>query len=164
MSPIKQTGLLDECKQSTINEAQAEDSVLKFLADNGVEALGSPLAGNSIHCDRMFLHEHMPRIDQYLNYRLIDVSTVKELVKRWKPSLFAKMPRKKTTHRGTDDIRESIEEARFYKKFLFNLKTDFTTNNWVRKCCNRFDQIKKFEGASIVKQNEILVNAFSAYV
>lgn len=62
----------------------------------------------------------MPRLDGYLNYRLIDVSTIKELCKRWDKSLFSKIPAKKGLHRGTDDIKESIEEAKFYKKMLFN--------------------------------------------
>lgn len=116
---MKQTGLLDECRKSTTSEAQAEESVMNFLTVNGVQALHSPLAGNSIYYDRMFLRRYMPRVDQHLNYRLIDVSSVKELCKRWDSSLFAKLPRKESTHRGTNDIKESIEEARFYKKFLF---------------------------------------------
>lgn len=111
-----------ECKESTITEAQAEETVLKFLVDNSIQPFGSPLAGNSIYMDRMFLRFHMPRLDAYLNYRLIDVSTIKELSKRWNPALFSKIPAKKGLHRGTDDIKESIDEAKFYKEMLFNTK------------------------------------------
>lgn len=110
---------MEECRKSTITEAQAEKSLLEFFKKNRIAPLGSPLAGNSIWTDRMFLHFHMPQIDQYLNYRLIDVSSVKELCKRWNPSLFSKIPAKKSLHRGENDINESIEEAKFYKRALF---------------------------------------------
>lgn len=81
-----------------------------------------PLAGNTIYMDRAFLMEYMPRVDQYLHYRLIDVSTCKELCKRWNPSLFAKVPRKQLVHRGLEDILESIEELKYYRQYMFNKK------------------------------------------
>lgn len=116
---FSQTGLLDECKKSNVTENQAEEKILKFFAANGVDASSCPLAGNSVYMDRMFLREYMPRIDEHLNYRIIDVSTVKELCKRWNKSLFANVPRKKNVHRGLDDIKESIEELKYYKNFMF---------------------------------------------
>lgn len=110
---------MDECKRSTITEQCAEDTLLAFLKENGIESFASPLAGNSVYMDRMFLREFMPRIDQHLHYRIIDVSTCKELCKRWNKKLFSQVPSKKTVHRGLDDIKESIEELRYYKQFMF---------------------------------------------
>lgn len=81
-----------------------------------------PLAGNSIYMDRLFLKEYMPKIDNYLHYRIIDVSTCKELCKRWNSDIFSKVPKKKLVHRGLDDIRESIEELKYYKNFMFSKK------------------------------------------
>ena len=76
-------------------------------------------AGNSIHQDRRFIHRYMPALDKRLHYRMVDVSTIKELARRWFPQLIAKIPVKKETHRALDDIRESIDELRFYKANLF---------------------------------------------
>lgn len=87
--------------------------------DNGVTKFASPLAGNSIYMDRMFLRLYMERLDRYLHYRIVDVSSIKELCKRWNPEIFANVPSKKLVHRGLDDIKESIEEAKYYKKFMF---------------------------------------------
>lgn len=87
--------------------------------DNGVTKFASPLAGNSIYMDRMFLRLYMERLDRHLHYRNVDVSSIKELCKRWNPKIFANVPNKKLVHRGLDDIKESIEEAKYYKKFMF---------------------------------------------
>lgn len=92
---------------------------MKFLGENGVETFSSPLAGNSVYMDRIFLREYMPRLNEYLHYRIIDVSTVKELCKRWNKSIFSKVPPKQLVHRGLDDIKESIEELKYYKQFMF---------------------------------------------
>lgn len=92
---------------------------MAFLKENGIESFTSPLAGNSVYMDRMFLREFMPRVDEHLHYRIIDVSTCKELCKRWNKKQFSKVPSKKTVHRGLDDIKESIEELRYYKQFMF---------------------------------------------
>lgn len=110
---------MDECKKSTIDEKTAEQSVLKFLSENGVESFACPLAGNSVYMDRVFLMQYMPLLNKYLHYRIIDVSTVKELCKRWNKSLFSKVPAKKLVHRGLDDIKESVEELKYYKQFMF---------------------------------------------
>ena len=77
------------------------------------------LAGNSIHQDRRFIRRYMPRLDARLHYRMVDVSTIKELARRWYPQVIAKQPPKKDTHRALDDIRESIEELRFYQAHVF---------------------------------------------
>lgn len=79
----------------------------------------SPLAGNSVYMDRVFLLKYMPRLNEHLHYRIVDVSTCKELCKRWNPKLFSKAPVKKLVHRGLDDIRESVEELKYYKQFMF---------------------------------------------
>ncbi|XP_037051756.1 oligoribonuclease isoform X1 [Bradysia coprophila] len=113
-----QTGLLELCKTSKITEEAAEKELMSFLRQH-VKEKASPLAGNSVYMDRLFLKEYMPKIDDYLHYRIIDVSTCKELCKRWNGSIFAKAPEKKLVHRGMDDIKESIEELKYYKRFMF---------------------------------------------
>lgn len=97
----------------------AEERVLKFLTDSGVSSFSSPLAGNTVYMDRMFLREYMPLIDQHLHYRIIDVSTVKELCKRWNKDVFSKVPPKRNVHRGLDDIKESLGELKYYKNYMF---------------------------------------------
>lgn len=114
-----QTGLYAQCQTSKTTIAEAENSILKFLIENDVNKSASPLAGNSVYVDRLFLAKYMPNIDNHLHYRIIDVSSVKELCKRWNSKIFAKAPRKKLVHRGLDDIRESIEELKYYKQFMF---------------------------------------------
>lgn len=110
---------MEECKNSKISEEEAEDMVLKFLRDNSVESFTCPLAGNSIYMDRMFISTYMPRLNQHLHYRTIDVSTVKELCKRWNKTIFSKTPPKQLIHRGMDDIKESLAELKYYKQFMF---------------------------------------------
>lgn len=72
--------------------------------------------------DRLFLREFMPKVDDYLHYRIIDVSTIKELCKRWQPNVFWTQPQKQLKHRSLDDIKESIQELRYYKEYLFGIK------------------------------------------
>lgn len=108
-----------ECKKSKISESEAEDTILKFLVDNGVPKSGCPLAGNSIYMDRMFVREYFPRVDQHLHYRIIDVSSIKELCKRWNWNIFVRAPKKRLVHRGLDDIKESLTELEYYRKFMF---------------------------------------------
>ncbi len=114
------SGLIDKVRASTISEAEAEDQVLAFLR-RYVPQRAAPLAGNSVHQDRRFLVRYMQRVEAYLHYRLVDVSTVKELARRWYPKLYADMPKKSSAHRAMDDIRESIEELRQYRKQVFRL-------------------------------------------
>lgn len=111
---------MTECRNSRVTETQAEDSILKFLNDNDVSSFSSPLAGNSVYMDRMFMEMYMPRLNKYLHYRIIDVSTVKELCKRWNPKTFSAAPPKRLVHRGLDDIKESVQELKYYQQFMFN--------------------------------------------
>lgn len=110
--------MTEACLQSTTTCEQAEDQLLAFLQQH-IGERECPLAGNTIYMDRAFLMEYMPRVDAYLHYRLIDVSTCKELCKRWAPKLFAQAPKKRLVHRGLEDIMESIEELRYYRQFMF---------------------------------------------
>lgn len=94
--------------------------MLDFLSKH-VEAGTSPLAGNTIYMDRMFLRKYFPRVDNYLHYRIIDVSTVKELCGRWNRKVYDSAPRKLLKHRALDDIKESINELKHYKENFFKL-------------------------------------------
>jgi len=113
-----ESGLTERVRASTVTEAEAEAQLLAFLEEH-CEAGQSPLCGNSIHQDRRFLCRYMPKLDAFLHYRMIDVSTVKELCRRWTPEAYAKRPMKTGNHRAMDDIRESVEELRFYRKACF---------------------------------------------
>ena len=113
------SGLIERVKSSTVSEAQAEEQTIAFINQH-VPAKERPvLAGNSIHQDRRFIRRYMPALEKRLHYRMVDVSTIKELARRWFPSLISKQKAKKETHRALDDIRESIEELRFYKQHVF---------------------------------------------
>jgi oligoribonuclease len=111
------SGLTARVRASTQSLADAERATLAFVRRYCTER-SSPLCGNSIHHDRRFLARYMPRLDAYLHYRNIDVSTVKELVRRWYPG-GPPPPEKKHAHLALDDIRESIEELRFYRQHIF---------------------------------------------
>ena len=110
------SGLIKRVKASDITIDQAAAEVLEFVQQWTVEG-NSPLCGNSVHQDRRFLYGEMPRLIDWLNYRIVDVSTVKELAKRWYPDL-AKFV-KQEQHRAMDDIRESIDELRWYREKIF---------------------------------------------
>ena len=107
------SGLIDKVKASTLSEAQAEEQLLAFLAQQ-VPGKTSPMCGNSICQDRRFLARYMPRLEAYFHYRNLDVSTLKELARRWKPDV-AKGPVKQGKHEALADIHESIEELRYYR-------------------------------------------------
>ena len=111
-----QSGLTAAVRASTISLLEAEARTLEFVAEH-TAAKASPLCGNTIWQDRRFLVKHMPTLDAHLHYRLVDVSTIKELVRRWYPQLRA--PGKSDAHRALDDIRESIAELRFYREHVF---------------------------------------------
>jgi len=113
-----QSGLLAKVRSSTVGEAEAEERTLAFLAEH-CEPGTSPLAGNTVCHDRRFLAEYMPRIDAFLHYRLVDVSTLKELVRRWFPAALSGAPVKVGNHRALEDIRESIAELRYYRGHVF---------------------------------------------
>jgi oligoribonuclease len=121
------SGLVDRVKASTISDADAEAQTIEFINKHCGAKERPVLAGNSIHQDRRFIHRYMPALDKRLHYRMVDVSTIKELARRWYPQLVSKIPQKKETHRALDDIRESIDELRFYKQHLFQPATPVAT-------------------------------------
>lgn len=114
------SGLTQRVLASTLSMAEAEKQVLDFVKTYCPERI-SPLCGNSICQDRRFLARYMPALEAYLHYRNLDVSTVKELVRRWY-SEGPSAPEKKHSHMALDDIRESIEEIRFYRQHFFRLR------------------------------------------
>ncbi|WP_435131962.1 oligoribonuclease [Plesiomonas shigelloides] len=114
-----ESGLVARVRASTCSEAQAEAQTLDFLAQ-WVPAGASPICGNSIGQDRRFLYRHMPQLEQYFHYRYLDVSTLKELARRWKPEILSGFS-KQGTHLALDDIRESIAELRYYRENFIRL-------------------------------------------
>ena len=112
------SGLSAAVRASTLSEAEAEQRVLAFVASHCAPQ-SAPLAGNSVWMDRLFLRRYMPRLEAYLHYRLVDVSTVKELVRRWAPQVAARLPAKAEKHRALDDIRESVAELAWYRREVF---------------------------------------------
>lgn len=120
-SAHKKSGLIDRVKASTQSEGQIEGEVLAFLRDWVGERI-SPICGNSVHQDRKFLQAYMPKLENYFHYRNIDVSTLKELARRWAPELYQKTQKlKQSKHEALADIQESIEEMRFYRDHFLNL-------------------------------------------
>ena len=113
------SGLLDQIRASTVDLAEAGAQTLAFIREHVPEPRTVPLCGNSIGTDRRFLARWLPEIEEYLHYRSVDVSSVKELAKRWYPESVAKAPGKHGTHRALDDIRESIAELRYYREAVF---------------------------------------------
>ena len=112
------SGLLDRVRQSTVSEAEAEEMTAAFLRPH-CEAGPPPLGGNSVHLDRAFIHTQMPKLAELLHYTVVDVSTIKELARRWYPDALASAPRKADTHRALVDIRESIAELAHYRAHVF---------------------------------------------
>jgi len=113
------SGLLDAIRTSSISLEEAGAKTLDFIKLHVPEPRTIPLCGNSIGTDRRFLAKYLPDIENYLHYRSVDVSTIKELVKRWYPGTDSSRPHKGGTHRALDDIRQSIEELRFYRARVF---------------------------------------------
>jgi oligoribonuclease len=113
------SGLLDLIRSSTISLEDAGAQTLEFIKAHVSEARKVPLCGNSIGMDRRFLAAYLPEIEEYLHYRSVDVSTIKELVKRWYPALNNTRPRKVGAHRALDDILESIAEMKYYRENVF---------------------------------------------
>ena len=108
------SGLLDEIAASTITLEAAGAAALKYVASH-VKPGTAPLCGNSISVDRRFLDRYLPELDQYLHYRIIDVSSLKELCRRWYPEIYKGRPDKKEAHRALGDVHESIGELRYYR-------------------------------------------------
>jgi oligoribonuclease len=113
------SGLLDQIASSTISLEDAGAQTLAFLQEHIAEESTVPLCGNSIGTDRRFLTAYLPDIENFLHYRSVDVSTIKELARRWNPTALKGLPEKKEGHRALDDIRESLAELRFYREKLF---------------------------------------------
>ena len=111
------SGLVERVKTSNITEADAESMTLDFLRQHAAEGK-SPLCGNSIYQDRRFLFRYMPVLEKFFHYRLLDVSTLKVLAQLWSPQVAAGLT-KESRHRALDDIRDSIEELRYYREKLF---------------------------------------------
>jgi oligoribonuclease len=109
------SGLLPEITESSTDVAQAQAEVLAYVRTHAPEARATPLCGNSIGMDRRFLARYMPELEEFLHYRSVDVSSLKELCRRWYPAVYKKRPGKAEQHRALDDIRESIEELRYYR-------------------------------------------------
>jgi oligoribonuclease len=114
------SGLTAKVRESAVSQEEAERQTLEFLAQHCVPGL-APLAGNSVHMDRFFLKFHMPKLEAFVHYRNVDVTTVKELARRWNPKLLESAPRKKDCHRARDDIFESVAELRHYRDGFFQL-------------------------------------------
>ena len=115
------SGLLDAIRSSTITLEEAGRLTLEFIRTHVPEPRTVPLCGNSIGTDRRFLNKYLPDIENHLHYRCVDVSSVKELVKRWYPGMEHSRAQKAVTHRAMDDVRESIEELRWYREHAFRV-------------------------------------------
>jgi oligoribonuclease len=113
------SGLLEAIGSSTTTLEEAGAQVLAFLKEHIPEERSVPLAGNSIGTDRRFLAAYLPEIENWLHYRSVDVSTIKELCRRWYPEVLTKAPGKETTHRAMDDIKESVAELAYYRQRIF---------------------------------------------
>lgn len=112
------SGLTNEV-DAGLTLAEAEQLILEYVKKFVPDVKSAPLAGNSIGTDRMFLNRYMPELDQHLHYRNIDVSSIKELSRRWYPRVYFQLPKKEGGHRALADIKESIIELRYYRQALF---------------------------------------------
>jgi oligoribonuclease len=110
--------LAHDSLNSTVTEAEAQRQIIDFVSQH-VEPGKGLLSGNSVHADKRFLEAYMPEFMKYLHYRILDVSTVKELCSRWYPEVFARAPPKAYKHRALDDIEASIDELKYYRQNMF---------------------------------------------
>lgn len=117
------SGLVARVRESVTTESQAESEMLAFLKQY-VSAGKSPMCGNSVYQDRRFLCRYMPELEKYFHYRLLDVSTLKELAQRWAPRVYSGV-QKDSRHLALDDIRDSINELKYYRDHLFNKELFF---------------------------------------
>ncbi|WP_030331202.1 oligoribonuclease [Micromonospora saelicesensis] len=113
------SGLTEEVRRSAVTLAEAEDLVLEYVRGFVKDPRTAPLCGNSIATDRGFIARDMPRLDAHLHYRMIDVSSIKELCRRWYPRVYFGQPQKGLAHRALADIRESIRELEYYRRTVF---------------------------------------------
>ncbi|MEO3929714.1 oligoribonuclease [Micromonosporaceae bacterium B7E4] len=115
----ERSGLTEEARRSTVSLHEAEDLVLEYVTSLVKDPRTAPLCGNSIATDRGFLARDMPRLDAHLHYRMIDVSSIKELCRRWYPRVYFGQPAKGLAHRALADVRESIRELEYYRRTVF---------------------------------------------
>ena len=113
------SGLTEEVRRSTLTMAEAEEQILAYVREHVPNPRTAPLCGNSIATDRGFLARDMPALDSHLHYRMIDVSSIKELCRRWYPRVYFGQPPKGLAHRALADIRESIRELEYYRRTVF---------------------------------------------
>jgi oligoribonuclease len=113
------SGLTEAVRASTLSLQEAEQQVLDYVRSHVPERRKAPLCGNSIATDRAFLARDMPKLDDWLHYRMIDVSSIKELARRWFPRAYFAAPEKHGGHRALADIRESVQELRYYREAVF---------------------------------------------
>ncbi len=113
------SGLTDAVRASTVTLGEAETLVLDYVKGHVPDAKTAPLCGNSIATDRGFIARDMPTLDEHLHYRMIDVSSIKELARRWYPRVYYAQPEKGLAHRALADIRESVQELIYYRQTLF---------------------------------------------
>jgi len=113
------SGLLEQISSSTLTLEEAGRQTLEFIKEHCPDAGTVPLCGNSIGTDRRFLARYLPEIENYLHYRSVDVSSIKELVRRWYPEANARRPWKPNSHRALDDIKESVAELQHYQQVVF---------------------------------------------
>jgi oligoribonuclease len=118
------SGLLEQIRASTVTHEQAAAETLAFLKSHISSPRSVPLCGNSIGMDRRFLAVHMTEIEEFLHYRSVDVSTLKELARRWYPKVLSDAPKKEVGHRALDDVTESINELRYYRESFFAPSTN----------------------------------------
>ncbi len=115
----ERSGLTEEVRRSPVTLAEAEQRVLDHIREHVPENVSAPLAGNSIATDRGFIARDMPALDAHLHYRMVDVSSVKELCRRWFPRIYYAQPEKGLAHRALADVRESIRELAYYRRTAF---------------------------------------------
>lgn len=113
------SGLTESVRAATLTLGNAEQQILDYIKGHVPDANSAPLCGNSIATDRGFLNRDMPALDEHLHYRMIDVSSLKELARRWYPRVYQSQPTKGLAHRALADIRESVQELRYYRQTLF---------------------------------------------
>lgn len=117
------SGLTEASRNSKISIEQAEQQILDFLKMH-IPPGSCPVAGNSVYIDRLFMQRYLPQVDEYLHYRIVDVSSIKELCRRWCPRMFAKTPGKILSHRSLSDIKDSIKELKYYRSSFFKTEQE----------------------------------------
>lgn len=138
------SGLLDELESASLTMDQAEQQILDYVHSQITVEGKVPLAGNTISTDRAFIARDMPRFESFLHYRNIDVSSIKELVRRWYPRAFYQAPAKNGNHRALADIQESIEELRFYRDAFFVPQPGPTVNQAMKYAQARQGELTGF--------------------